>query len=96
MILMNEGANVPNRVQHIFRATVAVLLMISQTGCGTYMPAVLSGKENPRDDSTDLRDVHHIWQWMITNAELEAVMKELGYRKPYFADFGAFGDLKTL
>ncbi|MFT7700133.1 MAG: hypothetical protein ACI8S7_001973, partial [Candidatus Krumholzibacteriia bacterium] len=31
-----------------------------------------------------------------TNAELEAVMKELGYRKPYFADFGAFGDLKTL
>ncbi|MGK0260448.1 MAG: hypothetical protein ACI96M_003896 [Candidatus Azotimanducaceae bacterium] len=52
--------------------------------------------KHPHYENRNWRDVHHIWQWMITNAELEAVMKELGYRKPYFADFGAFGDLKTL
>jgi len=48
--------------------------------------------KHPDHDRT-WRDVHHVWQWGITNAELEAVLKSLGFRMTYFANHGAFGTL---
>ncbi len=51
--------------------------------------------KHPDYENRNWRDVHHIWQWGITNAELAAVMTDLGYTKTYFADYGPFGNLKT-
>ena len=50
---------------------------------------------HPDYENRNWRDVHHIWQWGITDLELEAVLVDLGYRKTYFADFGPFQPLKT-
>ena len=41
------------------------------------------------------RDVHHIWQWGITDADLEAKASELGYRQAYYEDVGQFPGLEN-
>jgi hypothetical protein len=39
------------------------------------------------------RDVHHIWQWGITDADLIALMGSLGFSLRYFSDNGFFWHL---
>lgn len=39
------------------------------------------------------RDVHHIWQWGITDEALIGRMGELGYKLDYSANHGSFGRL---
>jgi hypothetical protein len=39
------------------------------------------------------RDVHHIWQWGITDADLIAKITSLGFRLQYFKNCGQFHDL---
>ena len=41
------------------------------------------------------RDVHHIWQWGITDADLEAKASELGYRRAFYEDVGQFPGLEN-
>jgi len=47
------------------------------------------------DHERSWRDVHHIWQWGITNAELKAVLESLGYQNTYFANYGVFEGLES-
>jgi len=42
-----------------------------------------------------VRDVHRIWQWGITDADLLAKMQDLGYRFRFFVNDGRFGSLKS-
>jgi hypothetical protein len=39
------------------------------------------------------RDVHHIWQWGITDADLETKASELGFRRAFYQDVGRFPGL---
>lgn len=39
------------------------------------------------------RDVHHIWQWGITDEDLEAKAEALGFSRTHFEDHGAFPGL---
>jgi len=39
------------------------------------------------------RDVHHVWQWGISDAALEAKAGALGYRLEFKKNFGSFGHL---
>lgn len=39
------------------------------------------------------RDVHHVWQWGISDAALEAKAAALGYRLEFKRNFGRFGRL---
>lgn len=39
------------------------------------------------------RDVHHIWQWGITDADLESKVGELGFQLQYKKNCGRFGRL---
>jgi hypothetical protein len=41
------------------------------------------------------RDVHHIWQWGITDSDLISTMRSLGFALRYFQDHGYFGDLEN-
>ncbi|HKP73682.1 MAG TPA: class I SAM-dependent methyltransferase [Pyrinomonadaceae bacterium] len=41
------------------------------------------------------RDVHHIWQWGITDKDLRSKVESLGFREQYMKNFGAFGNLKN-
>lgn len=41
------------------------------------------------------RDVHHVWQWGITDSDLISRMNSLGFALRYFQDNGHFGDLKN-
>jgi hypothetical protein len=40
------------------------------------------------------RDVHHIWQWGITDADLISRLRSLGFALRYFQDHGYFVGLK--
>ncbi len=57
----------------------------------------LFGKLNEKhpDHDRTWRDVHHIWQWGITDAELRAVLTNLGYRETFYANFGSFEGLPS-
>lgn len=39
------------------------------------------------------RDVHNIWQWGITDEDLEEKMRSLGFRRLYYRNCGRFGSL---
>ncbi len=39
------------------------------------------------------RDVHHFWQWGITDQALIAKMRELGFEMTFYKNFGRFGSL---
>jgi hypothetical protein len=39
------------------------------------------------------RDIHNIFQWGITDGDLRATMKRLGYREVYYRNYGRFSDL---
>ena len=39
------------------------------------------------------RDVHHVWQWGVTDADLLSKMQDLGYRFRFFANDGQYGPL---
>jgi hypothetical protein len=41
------------------------------------------------------RDVHHIWQWGITDADLEAKAAELGFSRVFYEDIGRFPGLEN-
>jgi hypothetical protein len=41
------------------------------------------------------RDVHHIWQWGITDADLISRMRSLGFALRYFQDHGYFWELEN-
>lgn len=45
------------------------------------------------DHNRPWRDVHHIWQWGITDADLEAKVGELGFKLLYKKNCGRFGRL---
>lgn len=39
------------------------------------------------------RDVHHIWQWGITDADLQSKVEKLGFRMQFYKNCGKFGNL---
>jgi hypothetical protein len=39
------------------------------------------------------RDVHHVWQWGITTADLLFTMHELGFQLEYLKSHGEFNNL---
>ena len=41
------------------------------------------------------RDIHHIWQWGITDTDLIKKIKSLGFRMQYFRNYGQFENLKN-
>jgi hypothetical protein len=41
------------------------------------------------------RDVHHIWQWGITDGDLEGKATELGFRRAFYEDVGRFPGLQN-
>jgi hypothetical protein len=41
------------------------------------------------------RDVHHIWQWGITDSDLISRMRSLGFTQRYFRDNGYFWNLEN-
>jgi len=41
------------------------------------------------------RDIHNVWQWGITDGDLDLVMKSLGYVLQYKRSCGRFGTLKN-
>ena len=41
------------------------------------------------------RDVHHIWQWGITDRDLRAQAESLGFRLQFRKNCGPFGDLRN-
>jgi hypothetical protein len=49
-------------------------------------------QKHPDHDRT-WRDVHHIWQWGITDADLESMVAQLGYKLVYKKNCGRFGQL---
>ena len=51
-------------------------------------------QKHPGHDRT-WKDVHHIWQWGITDVDLQAKVKSLGFRMQYFKNCGRFGNLKN-
>lgn len=46
-------------------------------------------------DGRTVRDAHYVWQWGITNSDLESTMEWLGYKMIYRADNGPFGGFKN-
>lgn len=47
------------------------------------------------DHDRNWRDVHHIWQWGITDQDLEVAMIDLGFRLSEKLSFGKFGRLEN-
>lgn len=41
------------------------------------------------------RDVHHVWQWGITDHDLFDTMEQIGFVLTYFKNHGRFGNLKN-
>jgi hypothetical protein len=41
------------------------------------------------------RDIHHLWQWGITDRELKEKIERLKFRLQYFKNCGQFGNLKN-
>lgn len=41
------------------------------------------------------RDIHNVWQWGITDHDLSAKMKELGFELKYYKNCGQWGPLKN-
>jgi hypothetical protein len=50
-------------------------------------------EEKHPDHDRPWRDVHHIWQWGITDADLRAKVESLGFRLQYMKNCGRFGGL---
>lgn len=50
-------------------------------------------EEHPDHPGRLWRDVHHVWQWGITDRDLLAVAETLGYSMTYFTNFGRFAHL---
>lgn len=51
-------------------------------------------QKHPAHDRT-WRDVHHIWQWGITDEDLQLKVKSLGFQLQYYKKCGQFGNLKN-
>lgn len=47
-------------------------------------------EKHPDHDRT-WRDVHHIWQWGITDMDLQRQMADLGFHMQYYKNCGRFG-----
>lgn len=41
------------------------------------------------------KDIHNVWQWGITDGDLRATMRRLGYREVYYKNWGRFSNLKA-
>jgi hypothetical protein len=39
------------------------------------------------------RDIHNIFQWGITDADLRSFLKTLGFREVFYANHGQFSNL---
>jgi hypothetical protein len=48
---------------------------------------------HPHHHGRTWKDVHHIWQWGVTDEDLQAKTKSLGFRLQYSMKCGRFGDL---
>jgi hypothetical protein len=51
--------------------------------------------EKHPDHDRPWRDVHHIWQWGITDRDLRGKVESLGYRMQFMMNCGRFGDLDS-
>jgi hypothetical protein len=52
-------------------------------------------EEHPDHPGRMWRDVHHVWQWGITDRDLLTVADALGYDLQYYTNFGRFGNLPS-
>ena len=41
------------------------------------------------------RDIHNVWQWGITDSDLQQTMKGLGFKQVHYQNCGRFGKLKN-
>jgi len=51
-------------------------------------------QKHPNHDRT-WRDVHNIWQWGITDEDLQSKMKSLGFQMQYYKNCGQIGNLNN-
>ena len=51
-------------------------------------------QKHPDHDRT-WRDVHHIWQWGITDTDLQSKLESLGFQLQYYKNCGQIGNLKN-
>lgn len=51
--------------------------------------------EKHPDHDRPWRDVHHIWQWGITDVDLHTKMASLGFRMQFMKNCGRFGQLQN-
>jgi hypothetical protein len=47
------------------------------------------------DHGRPWKDVHHIWQWGITDADLQSKIEGLGFRMQFYKNCGKFGNLEN-
>jgi hypothetical protein len=52
-------------------------------------------EEKHPDHDRPWKDVHHVWQWGITDADLTGKLEALGFRQEFSKNFGQFGRLKN-
>ena len=61
----------------------------------TYRAAIERPNEIAAAHGRTNRDVHHIWQWGITDSDLVSRMRSLGFGLRYFQDHGFFLSLEN-
>jgi hypothetical protein len=61
---------------------------------GPYLSLFQKLDQKHPDHDRTWRDVHHIWQWGITDDDLEAKVESLGFRRQYYKNCGPFGYTK--
>ena len=59
-----------------------------------YVSLFLKLDEKHPDHDRPWRDVHHIWQWGITDVDLRAKVESLGLRLQFMKNCGPFGNLE--
>lgn len=52
-------------------------------------------EEKHPDHDRPWKDVHHIWQWGITDIDLRAKIESLGFRLQFMKNCGRFGELEN-
>jgi hypothetical protein len=53
-------------------------------------------EEHPDHPGRMWRDVHHVWQWGITDSDLLAITESLGFALTQYTNFGRFGQLPNI
>jgi hypothetical protein len=88
-VLLHQVAPDWDTILDMYAKNVRALVIYNQqwTGPGNNVRLLDLGEEEY------FRDVHHIWQWGITDADLEAKVAGLGFKLLHKKNCGRFGRL---